>query len=166
MKIQQLPVILEKIVNSIESVTGTTLNYAVYPKNDDATYPGIDAATFPYKVDNIIGEDRNGLYLFSSKVDGQTHYVGISTDVVSRFYQHIGKGFSWSTNGQAAKFPNCTLVSDRPWLDKKIKDLFENAEFIVTFIIPDRKDSKELIEKYLIYYGLATQDRFSINVPL
>lgn len=158
MKIEQLPSILEKIVNSIRGITGVQLNYTIYP--------GIDAATFPSQVDKTIGEDRNGLYLFSSKGDGQVHYVGISTDVAGRFYQHIGKGFSWSMNGQPAKFPNCSLVNDRPWLDESIKDLFENAEFIATFVIPDRKESKELIEKYLIYYGLAANEKPSINVVL
>lgn len=156
MKIEEFPRILEKIVNSINSITNNRLSYKIFK--------GIDAAIFPDKVDEMIGEDRNGLYIFSSKTDGRIHYVGISNDVVDRFYAHIGKGYSWSRNGEIAKFPHCTLVSGRHWLDKNIENLFKNAEFIVTFIIPEKKESKELIEKYLIFYGWSMGEKIAINV--
>lgn len=158
MRIKDLPQILDKIINSIYNATGKKLKYWISE--------GIDAAIFPDQVDEAISEDRNGLYVFSSNNDGRIHYVGISGDVVSRFYTHIGKGFTWSRNGQTAKFPECTLVSGRGWLDKDIQNLFENAKFTVTFVIPEEKESKELIEKYLIYYGWSTGEELSINVIL
>lgn len=50
--------------------------------------------------------------------------------------------------------------------DRQRDGRFENIEFIVAFVIPDRKESKELLEKYLIYYGWAAGEKPAINVIL
>lgn len=156
MKIDQLSEVLEKIAKSIQSATNKSIAYRITDS--------VDADKFPDQVDNVIGADRDGLYVFFSPADKEVYYVGISNDVVNRFYTHIGTGFSWTRNGNTAKFPNCSLISGKHWLDKKIQKLFENANFQVKFIIPEEKEAKEILESFLIYYAWAMGNKLSINV--
>lgn len=165
MKIVELKPILEKIFTFIDNIIGKNSLYEVSPI--------INAANFFEDLIDVNGKekiglnDRDGLYVFSKKECGKILYVGISTNVVDRFSQHVGSGFSWSRNGNIAKFPNCRLVFGKEeWLDKEIKEIFENAKFDVTFIIPNDKKCKALIEQYLIYYASAVpgQEPIPINV--
>ncbi|MEJ7137193.1 GIY-YIG nuclease family protein [Amphibiibacter pelophylacis] len=156
MRIDQLPEALEKIALSIQLVTSKKIDYVI----TDA----VEADKFPDQIDQILGDDRNGLYVFFSPVDGKIHYVGISNDVVSRFYKHISGGFSWARNGNPAKFPDCSLIREREWLDSEVRELFTNAKFQVKFVIPTEKAVKELLESYLIYYASDSGGKISINV--
>jgi hypothetical protein len=156
MKIDQLPQALDLLVQSIQSATNRNIAYRITE--------AVEADKFPDQVDNIIGKDRDGIYCFYSPIDNKIHYVGISNDVVSRFYKHIGSNFSWTRNGNVAKFPNCALTRRRHWLEKEVHDLFENAKFKVKFVIPEEKEAKEVIESFLIYYSWAMGEKFSVNV--
>jgi len=166
MKIKELKSAIEKIEKFIHAATGTKVSCDIRPS--------IDAAKFPDDLIDIDGNEKIGLikegvYVFSAKDSGIVHYVGISNDVIARFWKHIGKGVSWERKGEEAKFPNCKLVSGKEqWLNNEIKEIFVNAKFNVTFIIPDKKESKGLIEQYLIYYAWATnpQEKSTINVML
>jgi hypothetical protein len=166
MRITELKSTIEKIEKSIHEITGKKLHCKICNI--------IDAARFPDDLIDTdgtekIGPIKAGLYVFSAKESGIIHYVGISNDVVARFWKHVGGGLNWERDGKQARFPECTLVAGREeWLINDIKEIFQNAKFNVTFIIPDSKDSKGLIEQYLIYYAWATnpQEALSINVML
>jgi len=163
-KIVELESTLKKIINSIHITTGKKIACKLCLI--------IDAAKFPDDLIDVDGNEKIGLikegvYVFSAKDSGIIHYVGISNDVIARFWKHVGKGVNWERNGKEAKFPHCTLVAGREkWLNNEIKEIFQNAKFNVTFIIPDVKETKALIEQYLIYYAWATnpQEALSINV--
>lgn len=166
MRITELESTLQKIENSIHEITGKKVVCRISPI--------IDAARFPDDLIDTDGKEKlgsikEGLYVFSAKETDIIHYVGISNDVVARFWKHVGNGVNWERDGKQARFPECSLVAGREsWLTYDIKEIFENAKFNVTFVIPDSKESKGLIEQYLIYYAWATnpQEALSINVML
>lgn len=117
----------------------------------------IPARIFPYAYEveksKIVGDRKQGVYIFSSSRDGEILYVGKSGDVVKRFWQHIGTDFQWEKNGHPAQFPNCALTHQRPWLDENIRMILKEAGFDVTFIFPNHADVKSLLEAYLIFYA-------------
>lgn len=112
----------------------------------------IPARIFPDVYEKIVGDRKEGIYIFSSSKDGRVLYVGKSVDVVNRFWQHIGTNFQWERDGHLARFPNCALTDQRHWLDETIHKIFEEAQFDVTFIYPNHVDVKSLIETFLISY--------------
>lgn len=111
----------------------------------------IPAKTFPDVYEKIVGDRKEGVYIFSSSNDGEILYIGKSVDVVNRFWQHIGTNIQWERNGHLARFPNCALTDQRHWLDESILKIFEEAQFDVSFIFPNPSDAKSLIEVFLIY---------------
>ena len=156
MHIDDLPNILDDFKSSIEKLINKSITYQISKK--------IDAARFPYEYESKIGTNRKGMYIFSSKRDGRIIYVGISEDVVNRFWQHKGANFSWETTESKAAFPNSELVAGRHWLNDDTVNIFKSASFYVTFIIPDPAEIRGLFETYIVFYGAIHNDKPDINV--
>lgn len=110
----------------------------------------MNADIFPDELGKM-GDNRNGVYLISSKNDHQIIYVGISTDIPGRIYEHIGAGCTWSKSGNIAYFPNCALAEGRHWLDPKIQQILYKAEWCVTAVFLTPVKVSRLIESLLIY---------------
>lgn len=156
MHIDQLPTILDDFKSCVEKLIKRDIKYQISEK--------IDAAKFPDEYESKIGQNRKGMYVFSSKRNGRILYVGISEDVVSRFWQHIGTGVSWERNGIKASFPSCEIVAGRHWLKNEVVDIFKTAAFHVTFIIPEPSEIKGLFETYVVFFGIMNNDKPDINV--
>jgi hypothetical protein len=160
MAIDKLIKLLKEIEKTISAITNKTISLEVYEK--------LDVSVFPEEIENINLNDRNGIYIYTSLNGDQIYYIGISNNVVRRFYKHIGKktapGFSYKTRGRQAYFPDCELAHGRPWLNKETEDAMKNGRFQITFIIPNDKDIKGFLEELLIYYCKATENQSHINV--
>lgn len=145
MKIDDIPNVLNNFVVAVSPLLGRDLTYDICEQ--------IQAGKFPDKYEKIVKGRKEGVYIFSSVEDGTVLYVGKSVDVVNRFWEHKGTNFAWERDGHLAKFPNCSLIDQRHWLDEKVHKLFQDAKFNVTFIFPNHADLKGLIEVYLICYA-------------
>jgi hypothetical protein len=159
MHIDELPIILDNFKSSVEKLINRDITYQISER--------IDAAKFPDEYESKIakiGQNRKGMYVFSSKIDGRILYVGISEDVVNRFWQHIGTSISWERNGNKASFPNCEIVAGRHWLKDQVVAICKSASFYVTFILPDPVEIRGLFETYLVFYGAIHNDKPDINV--
>ena len=154
MKITDFPKILDVFLKNNKKIIG---NIAL-----EISEP-IDIAIFPDEI-NKIPESNNGIYLFFSKIDNRLLYVGISTGISSRIYNHIGPGFSWSREGNKAQFPNVTLTEGRGWVKKETKNLFENAEIKIITIGVSPPEASSLLESYIIFYGFKKGEKPELNV--
>jgi hypothetical protein len=151
MKIQEVPEVTNNFLNSISGLLSRKFECEFTEK--------IPAKIFPNVYQRIVGNRKEGVYIFSSSIDDNILYIGKSVDVVNRFWQHIGTNYQWEREGHSARFPKCALTDQRHWLDKAIHQIFEEAKFDVTFLFPNHIDVKSLIEAYLICYA-----RPAINV--
>jgi hypothetical protein len=145
MKIREVQDVTDSFLNAISSLLSRQLTCELTEK--------IPARIFPDVYEKIVGNRKEGVYIFSSSEDGNILYVGKSVDVVYRFWQHVGTNFQWERDGHPARFPNCALTDQKHWLDGTIHKIFENAQFDVTFLFPNHVDVKSLIEAYLICYA-------------
>lgn len=142
MRIHEVPEVTNDFLNAISSLLSRKIECEFTEK--------IPARIFPDICEKIVGNRKEGIYIFSSSEDGEILYVGKSVDVVNRFWQHIGTNYQWERNGHPARFPNCALTDQRHWLDEGIHKMFEKGQFDVTFLFPNHIDIKSLIEAYLI----------------
>lgn len=156
MHIDELPIILDNFKSSVEKLINRDITYQISER--------VDAGKFPDEYESKIGPNRKGMYIFSSKIDGRILYVGISEDVVKRFWKHIGTSISWERNGNKAAFPNCEIVAGRHWLQDQVVTIFKSASFYVTFIFPDPAEIRGLFETYVVFYGAIHNDQPDINV--
>jgi len=125
--------------------------------------PPLDAAKFPDETHKFGGR-KSGGYVISSKQDRIVRYVGISSNVASRIYRHIGKEFSWGRDGRKAHFPNCILAKARPWQDLAEIEMFRNAEWEITGFFPDPVHMAGLLEMAVIHYAKASGSAPLINI--
>jgi hypothetical protein len=109
----------------------------------------IDAAKFPFELEEKLGDYRSGIYIFWSKISNEILYIGISNDIPGRFWQHKGTNFSWTKNGSQAFLPN--IFKEQLWLPDQIKNILKNAEFYVTVITLKPFEVAHLLESFLIF---------------
>jgi len=145
MKIDTVPEVMNHFLNAISGLLSRKIECQPTEK--------IPARIFPDVYEKVVDNRKEGVYIFSSSEDEEILYVGKSIDVANRFWQHIGPNFQWERNGHPARFPNCALTDQRHWLDEAIHEIFEKAQFDVTFLFPNHVDVKSLIEAYLICYA-------------
>ncbi|MDD5170042.1 MAG: GIY-YIG nuclease family protein [Syntrophales bacterium] len=145
MKIDTVSEVTDNFLNAISGLLSRKIECQLTEK--------MPARIFPDVYEKIVGNRKEGVYIFSSSEDGEILYVGKSVDVVNRFWQHVGTNYQWERNGHPARFPNCALTDQRHWLDETIHKIFEKAQFDVTFLFPNHVDVKSLIEAYLICYA-------------
>jgi hypothetical protein len=149
-----IPGLIQQFVSQNQSIIGP-VTFTVTPP--------MDAAMFPDELYKL-GAKVNGLSLLWAKADFHVVYVGISGDIPSRIYQHIGPGFSWTRGGNTAHFPHCTLASDRPWLSLTTQAILRAAAFKITAVLPEPPTVSRLLEAFLIYWGDQHQCKPEINV--
>jgi hypothetical protein len=123
----------------------------------------LDAAIYPDEVGKF-GNKRCGLYIMSTKEDSVVRYVGISANIESRIYSHIGRDFIWARNGQSAHFPNCELSAGRLWQQQEEVELLRKAKWEITAVFFDPSHMAGLLEMAIIHFGKVRRDGPTINV--
>jgi predicted GIY-YIG superfamily endonuclease len=110
----------------------------------------MDAGRFYEEFKKLAGEKR-GLYIYWSKSNYKVLYIGISTNIEGRIYQHIGPNYVWRKSGSTASFPKCRLVWDK--FSEEVKDTLHNNNFNITAYILRPSEISSLLESFLIFYG-------------
>lgn len=123
----------------------------------------LDAAIFPDELEKF-KKNKCGLYIISTKGDSVVRYVGISRDIVSRIYTHIGHKATWARNGQAAHFPNCGLAYGRHWQHEDEIQMLRNAEWEITGVFSDPPHLAGLLEMAILHFGKIRGDGPTINI--
>ncbi len=120
----------------------------------------VDISRLPEEAEKIKG--YSGIYLIQAKDTEEIIYIGKSTTIINRLYQHIGSNFSWNRENSTCRFPNFKLTE---WhAHSNYRETCQSGNIFATAIKIEPPQAMSLLESYVIYLGFSKNDKAPLNI--
>lgn len=145
---------IEQVLAEIKAFRALTRD--LFPGMEEEPTRPMNIKIFPEELD-AVAPPAAGVYLMFANDTNELLYVGISDNVSSRIYHHLGKAFVWERDGRRCRFANMRLACDRPWLAPSIQEVLRNGDFHVQILEAKPREYAALIEAFVIARCVARE---------